>query len=93
MFISLIFILLLVFFKSYLKSYFYSNLYCSLNPNFEPYLHLMVYTKKYDFGNVMPKAIPNFVKSTKIFGDELLKSIKKLVLFYGKLSLTLKFNL
>ncbi|KAH1264516.1 Major allergen Pru av 1 [Glycine max] len=31
----------------------------------------------------MPKAIPNFVKSTKIFGDEVLKSIKKLVLFYG----------
>ncbi|KAL5178993.1 Major allergen Pru av 1 [Glycine soja] len=41
------------------------------------------WTKKYYFGNVMPKAIPNFVKSTKIFGDEVLKSIKKLLLFYG----------
>jgi len=41
----------------------------------------------------MSKAIPNFVKSAKIFGDQVLGSIKKLVLADGKLSLTLKFNL
>ena len=41
MFVSLIFILLLVFFKSYLKSYFYY----SLNPNFKlpsPYIHYII---------------------------------------------------
>lgn len=51
------------------------------------------YRKKNDFGNVMPKVIPNFIKSYKIFGDEVSGFIKKFVLVNGKLSLTLKFNL
>lgn len=47
----------------------------------------------FDFNNVMPKAIPNFVKSAEIIGDGGPGSIKKLVLVNGKLSLILKLNL
>ena len=41
----------------------------------------------------MPKVIPNFVRSVKIYGDGVSGFIKKLVLVDGKLSLTLNFNL
>jgi len=57
------------------------------------FIFTLWYRKKNDFGNVMPKVIPNFVKSAEIFGDEVSGSIKKLVLVDNKLSLTLKFNL
>lgn len=38
----------------------------------------------FDFGNVLPKAIPNLVKSAEIIGDGGPGSIKKIVLANGK---------